>query len=196
MTIALTVIILLLFAVSFSYGVFGMVKWKGRRKRGLFISLLSIPVAIVLIGVVSKLFPVDQSAFEESGFATIEEFREAREAGYSDKTAYDAYLRAEEAKCRTSLSCWGDRFVVQSAVRCADAVPKLANYDHEWTDGVLDLKFPNMKWKDREAGIITYSGDAIKFQNAFGAWSNYIYECDFDTASESVLEVRANPGQF
>ena len=50
--------------------------------------------------------------------------------------------------------------------------------------------------KKGDCSMITYRGDKIKFQNGFGAWSWYIYECDYDLKNEKVIDVRAEPGRF
>ena len=103
---------------------------------------------------------------------------------------------AEEAACKADLSCWGEKHSISAAVYCDDYVEKLAQYDHEWTDGMLEPKFSHYRWKNIDKGIVTYIGDKIKFQNGFGAWQNYVYECDFDPATETILDVRAQAGRL
>ena len=67
-----------------------------------------------------------------------------------------------------------------------------------WTDGWLEKKFSHYRWRDQEAGILTYIGDKIRFQNGFGAWQNHVYECDVTIPGSRpfVLEVRAQPGRL
>jgi len=105
-------------------------------------------------------------------------------------------LAAETEVCKKDLSCWAEKFNVASSVRCPKYVERLAKYDYEWTDGMLDMKFSHYRWKDQSKGVVTYIGDKIKFQNGFGAWQNYIYECDFDTLSKAVVDVRARSGRI
>lgn len=100
----------------------------------------------------------------------------------------------EEAACRQDLQCWGDRHAAMAGFRCASEVERLAAYSHQWTDGILESKFPRFMWKDREAGILTYMGDRIQFQNGFGAWVNHSYFCDFDPRRESVVSATATEG--
>ena len=75
-------------------------------------------------------------------------------------------------------------------------VERLAKYSFEWTDGVLGSKFTHFRWLNKEKGTVTFIGDKIKFQNGFGAWGNYIYECDFDPKSNVVIDVRAREGRL
>lgn len=103
---------------------------------------------------------------------------------------------AVEAACKQDLQCWGDKHNVAAGVYCKDYVEKLAKYSHEWTDGMLEPKFSHFRWKDKSKGYITYIGDKVKFQNGFGAWQNYVYECDLDPETNTVLDVRARPGRL
>jgi hypothetical protein len=72
----------------------------------------------------------------------------------------------------------------------------LAKNNFEWTDGLLEPKFSHYRWKNQDAGEVTYIGDKIKFQNGFGAWTYHTYECDLDASGETVLAVRAQPGRL
>lgn len=105
-------------------------------------------------------------------------------------------IAAEAAACRADLQCWGSKYNTAAAVRCDNHIEGLANYSHEWTDGLLDLKFSHFRWLDQPHGTVTYIGDKIKFQNGFGAWQNYVYECDYDPDGEAALAVRAEPGRL
>lgn len=102
----------------------------------------------------------------------------------------------EDPNCRFDLQCWGDKHIFSAGVYCAEPVEKLAKYSHKWTDGVLETKFSRFRWLDKTAGTMTYIGDKIQFQNGFGAWQNYTYECDINPESKQVLEVRAFAGRM
>lgn len=110
------------------------------------------------------------------------------------KTAEE--LAAEDAACRQDLQCWGDKNSISAAMYCDDYVEKFAKYSHEWTDGAFEPKFSHFRWTDQSKGYVTYAGDKIKFQNGFGAWENYIYECDFDPNQKAVLDVRVRAGRL
>ena len=104
--------------------------------------------------------------------------------------------KVSDAECKKTLQCWGDKHSIAAAVRCDSYVEKLAKYSHKWTDGILEPKFSRFRWKDQAKGVVTFIGDKIQFQNGFGAWQNYIYECDYDPSSEQVLDVRAREGRL
>lgn len=108
----------------------------------------------------------------------------------------EADRRAEDEACRRDLQCWGDRNTIGATMACQPAVERLAKHSHKWTDGWLGTKFPKFRWKDQDAGIVTYVGDRIQFQNAFGAWTHHIYACDYDTINKRVVDVDAAPGRL
>jgi hypothetical protein len=103
---------------------------------------------------------------------------------------------ADNVACRQNLKCLGDQHLVSADVRCKRVVEALAKYSSEWTDGLLEMKFSHYRWKNEAAGILTYVGDKVKFQNGFGAWQNMVYECDFDTVADRPIDARAQPGRI
>jgi len=101
-----------------------------------------------------------------------------------------------DAECMKSLQCWGERQSIPAEARCQIYVEKLSTYSHKWTDGLLERKFSHFRWKNQKTGLITFVGDKIEFQNGFGAYQKYIYECDYDPFAQKVLDVRARPGRI
>ena len=81
-------------------------------------------------------------------------------------------------------------------VLCTGPVERLAKNNFEWTDGFLGQTFDHYRWKNQDAGEVTPLGDKIRFQNGFGAWTYYTYECDLDASGQAVLAVRASPGML
>lgn len=67
---------------------------------------------------------------------------------------------------------------------CAPEVEKLAKYDFEWTGGWTAPKFPQYVGKVKEAYVLTITGDAIKFQNGFGAFRKTTYYCDYNLKTD------------
>lgn len=126
--------------------------------------------------------------------AAIAEAEAARQA--EERLVQQAQERAAEEACRQDIQCWGDKFSLAAASKCDDQVERLANFSSRWTDGFLEPKFSHFRWRDKDAGIVTYIGDKIEFQNGFGAWQGAVYECDFDTIFDQVLSVRAEPGRL
>lgn len=98
--------------------------------------------------------------------------------------------------CRNDLQCWGEKHMVEATVRCRSPIERSANFSMEWTDRWFEPKISHMRWRDIEAGIITYIGDRARFQNGFGAWQNVIYECDYHTLRETVVDINVRPGRI
>ena len=122
--------------------------------------------------------------------AAEEAEREAREAEEAARKA------AEEATCRQDIQCLGDQFSIAAGVYCKRDIEDLGKYDHQWTDGLLDMKFYAFQWKDKGSGVIRFRGDHIQFQNRFGAWVKHRYWCDYDTINDSPIRVGAEPGRL
>jgi hypothetical protein len=129
-----------------------------------------------------------------------ERAQEAKERAQKEK---EAALQAEkqrkaeaEASCRADLKCFIESEMRYANAYCPEYVERLAKYSHEWTNGWLSSKFTRWKWKDQSKRQVTFLGDQIKLQNGFGAWAVHIYECDWDTATQTVLGVRVRPGRF
>jgi hypothetical protein len=104
--------------------------------------------------------------------------------------------KIDDATCKLDLQCWGDKHNISAGVYCDDSVEKLAQYSARWTDGTFETKFSHFRWLNKEKGTLTFIGDKIEFQNGFGAYQTHVYECDFDPASNTVLDVRAFPGRL
>lgn len=134
---------------------------------------------------------------EEAHSAKQAELRRKEEEAKQAKAEAEARAKAEaDAQCRQSLQCWGEKHSIAAAFKCEDAVERIAKYQAEWTDGLLEPKFSHFRWKDHEAGVVTYLGDKVKFQNGFGAWQNMSYACDYDPERDLVLSVNVQPGRL
>jgi len=107
-----------------------------------------------------------------------------------------ANVPVSDAECVKSLQCWGDKHNISAAIHCQDPVERLAKNTFRWTDGMLETKFLNFRWFREKDGTLTYIGDRIEFQNGFGAWQVYTYQCDYDPATAKVLGVHAQPGRI
>lgn len=117
-------------------------------------------------------------------------------SGGSDKTTTAETPKVDDATCRKTLQCWGDKHSISGGVYCKDPVEKLAKFSARWTDGTFETKFSHFRWLNQSKGTLTLIGDKIEFQNGFGAYQGHIYECDFDPATDQVLAVRASPGRL
>lgn len=77
---------------------------------------------------------------------------------------------------------------------CAAAVEELAGFGVRWLDaGAASPKFDRFTWLHAARGTVTLAGVRAEFRNAAGAYVPVDYDCDFDTATPAVLEVRARP---
>lgn len=94
--------------------------------------------------------------------------------------------RLSDAQCQADLQCWGDRQAGAAEGPCRRAVEALAQYQAEWTDGLLEPKFPRFAWADQARGDLRYLGNSVKFQNGFGAWQMVSYACDFSPSTRSA----------
>lgn len=109
-------------------------------------------------------------------------------------TSVDAKPQVSETECIKTLQCWGEKHAISAGAYCQRPIEKLAKYSFEWLDGAFTPRFSYYRWKDQPNGYVTYIGDKIKLQNGFGAWSNYTYECDFNPATNTVIDVRIGQG--
>ncbi|WP_411839259.1 hypothetical protein [Paracoccus sp. ME4] len=98
--------------------------------------------------------------------------------------------------CQNDIQCWGERAIAAGSYDCTEQVERHARHDLEWTDGWLEGKFSHFRWVDQNTGTITLIGDKIMFQNGFGAFTNMIYECDWNQTTETLVDVRVREGRI
>jgi hypothetical protein len=188
----------------------------GRRRKLAKRAALITGAGIVMLATGASLYSreTEQAKLAAGGFATAEEMAAANKVGASTKAEFDAHLaeqrakaaaeeqkrqeeaRAAEAACKSDLSCWAEKHFFSASASCHRMVEKMAKWDVEWTDGLIDPKFSHYRWRDIGNGVVTYIGDKAKFQNGFGAWQRVVYECDYQPASEQVLDVRVRAGHL
>ena len=96
---------------------------------------------------------------------------EAEAAQIATRRDAEAPRKREEQEaeaCRQDLQCLGDKFAIAARVYCKEHIEDLGEYAHEWTDGLLEYKFPAFSWSDKPNGIVRYHGDSIQFQTGSG----------------------------
>ena len=84
---------------------------------------------------------------------------------------------------------------VAAMIRCPPQIQRLAAYSYRWTDGLLGSKFSATR-PTTNPNVVTYLGDTLEFQMETGAWFPVVYECDYNFASEQVVDARARPGRL
>ena len=117
-------------------------------------------------------------------------------ASCNDDDSSSSSPKLSDSECNKSLSCLAEKHIIYAGAICQSPIQKISKYSYEWTDGFSTPRFSHYRWVSQSKGIITYIGDEIKLQNGFGAWAHYTYECDFDTAKQSVIDVRATQGRI
>ncbi len=172
---------------------------------------VSIPLASAAIVASFRLWTTELDLeATKAGFKSYSDYHRAQKNGLNDTTALAAFDAREESKkraaeaakqqkeaeCLADVQCLASRNTVGAALACKTAVERLANYDFKWTDQLLDIKFPKIRWRDQSKGQITFIGDSLKVQNGFGAWQNVVYSCDYDTQSKMVIYASAEPGRL
>lgn len=150
----------------------------------------------------NALREAQQAAAAEQRQAQAEAERAEREASEraaaeEERAAAEAERLAHVEQCQADLQCLGDEFSTEASVACGPRVERLAVNDYEWTNGFLEPKFSRFRWADREAGVITYIGDKIRYQNGFGAWTrfqrNALQNSSPARSPTGLLELRVTP---
>ena len=115
-----------------------------------------------------------------------------------DDKAADKTADVKATECtKDDLSCLGEKGLSGASVYCKKEIEKFAKYSVKWTDtSLFDMKFSRYRWKDQPAGIITYIGDKVEFQNGFGAFTPMTYECDLMPDNKTVLDARVYEGRL
>lgn len=103
-------------------------------------------------------------------------------------TFTNAALTAEE--CAKRIDCIGPKHAAAAGPPCRKAIENLAAYAPRWAQAGTDRLFRDQLWLEQARGTITFLGHDAEFQNAAGIWQPVAYECDYDPATQSVLEAR------
>jgi predicted nucleic acid-binding Zn-ribbon protein len=110
-----------------------------------------------------------------------------------DYTAtHAAEIAQREQACQTDIKCIGEKYESSIFSPCSRLIERYAKYQFKW-DGI---RFSRYAWGNNEKTTIKYSGDAVQFQNGFGAWQNMIYSCSYDPAANKVTDVAVTPGRL
>ena len=115
--------------------------------------------------------------------------------GYEWWNDRDYRAALDERDCRMDSQCWGEKHHTDAETQCRPLVEQYAKYQHEWTDGFGEWKFP--KWSlvgwDNSDGMLVYEGDQINFQNGFGAWQRMYYSCYYSPDESAAVQVVVRP---
>ncbi len=193
-------ILFLIAAVIAIHALFVLLFRPGRRKAAA-LRLVGATVGPIALFTIFLAVTIEVPEMTPERRAQIEAERERRAQEEADRIeaerlAEERAAAAEDAACLEDTQCWGDRHNLAAAFACEDRVERMARYSAEWTDGMWQLKFPRFRRSPLGDGIMVYIGDAIRFQTGFGAWVNMIYECTYDPATETVVDVTVREGRL
>lgn len=104
--------------------------------------------------------------------------------------------KISDAECMKDIQCWYERIKSDALWPCTQEIERTPSFSFRWTDKFLDPKFSKVRWVDQSTGKIALIGDKIEVQNQFGAYQGFIYECEFDPSTKSVLSANLIPGRL
>ena len=104
---------------------------------------------------------------------------------------------AAGADCaKNDLQCQA-RLGMEAADRsCPAFIERQSEYSVRWTDEMGKPKFSRINWTAEEGGGITYMGDRVEFQTAFGAYQPMRYLCEMSADGKSVIDARVYKGRL
>lgn len=97
--------------------------------------------------------------------------------------------------CATEEQCAVERVKDRAEGTCRQAVAARAKYDLRWDDSGRPL-FIRGGWADKARTDVTFAGDAVSFQNGFGAYEHMVYLCTVDTATAALKGLEIAPGRL
>jgi hypothetical protein len=83
-----------------------------------------------------------------------------------------------------------------AAEPCAQAIEKQALYDFKWSHYADSLRFTSFNKYQRADGTVELSGDAAEMQNGIGNWVRVYYQCNYNPATNQVINVTVNRGRL
>lgn len=104
--------------------------------------------------------------------------------------------KKEDEECAKDTMCLAKLKRFDAEERCSSRIEQQAKYDFKWTDGIFGRKFPSYFIADPTLKHAMFEGDSLKLQNGFGAWSNYVYRCNYDLINDRVIKVILYQGKF
>ena len=87
---------------------------------------------------------------------------------------------SEDLACRRDLECWGKEQMADAILACEPLIEGMARYDFRWTRGFFRPMFERWQWDNIQEGSLSYTGNQVRFMNAFGAWLRITYWCHYN----------------
>jgi len=108
-----------------------------------------------------------------------------------------AVSQIAEPACSDERECAIEALRIPATVACRAAVEHRAQYDIRWEDGLLgEDTFTRAGWADETKTSVTFAGDAVSFQNGFGAFARVSYFCTVDRVSKAVVGLQIARGRL
>lgn len=121
-------------------------------------------------------------------------------ADNTDARAEMLFKAKDDYKCEHAIDCVAQNFLFVVPEVCDPLIERQARYQYRWTDGLLDgPKYSGRRWNPKhgqERHLVDFYGDKLELQNAFGAWSNYVYVCTINVQSDAVMSVKLAQGRL
>lgn len=105
-------------------------------------------------------------------------------------------LSNEDEKCIENLTCWAAKNLADATKQAEYFIERMAKFDYQWINNPDENKLTYYKWYDKERLIIQYTGDKIKMQNGFGAFSHMTYKCYYDTINKKMIDIKLSKGKI
>lgn len=101
----------------------------------------------------------------------------------------------QDALCRESAACWGERLLLTAGHLCSVAIEASTPWKVRWSTEGFTSRFAAVRWSDGGPPVLEYSGTLAALQNGFGDWYDHHYTCAYDPVREAVQVVRVDRGQ-
>jgi len=104
---------------------------------------------------------------------------------------------AAEATAKLGCDATCTRQAVPAAIQaCAPSIERQAPSDFEWMSRPAGTIFQQAEPSAGADTVARFRGDSIRFLSPQGQWVRVTYECDYDTAAQSVRNVKVRLGRI
>lgn len=116
-------------------------------------------------------------------------------AAQESKTVPPPAATAAAVKLGCDAAC--TRQAVPAAIQaCAPSIERQAPSDFEWMSRPAGTIFQQAEPPTGSDTVARFRGDSIRFLSPQGQWVRVTYECDYDTAAQTVRTVKVRLGRI
>lgn len=105
-------------------------------------------------------------------------------------------------QCQNDFDCWVNSKSdllqdIDAKSKCDQLIERHAKYQFKWNDGWGTFKYSRIykPQKGMHSYTVGYAGDAVLFQNGFGAWQPHSYLCWYDYLQKDVISIKVIEGK-